>query len=108
MRTTLIRQSLIWCARDVQMVFARVGKKVDFGHLATTGSLMPSPEGVLNQLRDRRTALTTALDLFFGTDEWQRRDVEPPASIDKVDLPPLPRQADPPARQAASEAARSP
>ena len=86
LRRMLTRQSLIWCAHDVQMVFARLRWAADFGLLATTGSKVPSPEGVLNQLRDRRTALSTALTLFFDTDEWQFREVEPPTSIRKIDL----------------------
>lgn len=86
LRRMLTRQALIWCAHDVQMVFARLRCAPELGLLATTGSTMPSPEGVLNQLRDRRTALATALTLFFGTDEWQRGNVEPPPLIAETDL----------------------
>ena len=86
LRRMLVRQALIWCAHDVQMVFARLQWPPEFGLLATTGSKVPSPEGVLNQLRDRRKALATALTLFFGTDEWQRRDVEPPPLIAETNL----------------------
>lgn len=81
----LICQSLIWCAHDVQMLFARLYRYVSFGDLAVTG-VTPTPERVLNQMRNKRVVLDAALDAFFATDEWRRHEVEPPVSSIRFDL----------------------
>jgi len=74
LRDLLVGQALIWCAHDVQLVGARLTKTPDYGFLLPGNR---SLEGSLNDLRDRRVALDTVLDLFFGSGEWRNREIEP-------------------------------
>jgi len=74
LRDLLVRQALIWCAHDVQLVVARLTKTPDYGHLLPANR---SLEGSLNDLRDRRIALDKVLDLFFGSGEWRQREIQP-------------------------------
>lgn len=71
LRNLLVAQALIWCAHDVQMVGARLTKAPSFGHLVPGSSQPMAPERSLNQMRARRTALETALDLYFGSGDWR-------------------------------------
>lgn len=86
LRNLLIVQSLIWCAHDVQMLVARIDKSPDFGSLAASKTKRPSPEGTLNQLRDRHVALEAVLDLFYGSGDWRIRDIEPAAVHIETDV----------------------
>lgn len=73
-RDLLLAQSLIWCAHDVQLIFARLDKAPFYGHLLPPGR---SAEGTLNDLRDQRAALSVALDLYDHSPDWREKDIDP-------------------------------
>lgn len=101
LRDLLVGQALIWCAHDVQLVVARLTKTPDYGLLLPANR---SLEGSLNDLRDRRVALDKVLDVFFGSGEWRKRDIEPAWS--SVNMP-LIEHADPIIRRTAKHVARA-
>lgn len=92
LRNLLVVQALIWCAHDVQMVGARLTKAPSFGHLVPGSSQSMAPERALNTMRARRTAIETALDLYFGSGDW--RVGESACVPSGVNLP-LTKHADP-------------
>lgn len=100
LRDLLVAQALIWCAHDVQMVIARLTKKPEYGDLLPRGR---SLEGSLNDLRKRRVALDTVLDLFFGSRDWRVRDIEPVCSNRNISLT---EHSDPIVRRIAKQVVR--
>ncbi len=105
LRNLLVAQALIWCAHDVQMVGARLAKTPSFGYLVPGSSQSIAPERALNQMRARRTALETALDLYFGSGDW--RFGESACVPSGVNLP-LTKHADPLIRMIAKRIRKHP
>lgn len=77
-RGALIRQALIWCSHDVQLVVARIAKPVDLSKLGVLRdeSAERSPQRATNSQAERHDAITETLDAFFGCQDWRCEDVE--------------------------------
>lgn len=105
LRDLLVAQALIWCAHDVQMVGARLTKAPSFGYLVPGSSQSLAPERALNQMRARRTALETALDLYFGSSDWHLGKI---ASVPSGVNLPLTKHADPLIRMIAKRIRKRP
>ncbi|WP_164516159.1 hypothetical protein [Sphingomonas sp. 2R-10] len=78
LRGVLIRQALIWCSHDVQLVVARIAKPVDLSKLGVLrdASAERSPQRAANSQTERYDAIAETLDAFFGCQDWRRDDVE--------------------------------
>lgn len=76
-RGALIRQALIWCSHDVQLVVARIAKPVDLSALGVLGDASAewSPQRAMNIQADRYAAIAETLDVFFGCEDWRQGDV---------------------------------
>lgn len=77
LRSVLIRQALIWCSHDVQLVVARIAKPVDLSKLGVLRdtSAERSPQRATNSQAERYAAITETLDTFFGCQDWRYEDV---------------------------------
>lgn len=88
-RRLLVRQALIWCAHDVQMVVARLMKPISFGALGSGADGKQTPERELNHQRERYAALEDTLTAFFGAQDWRDPDLElvGPSSMSQLPKP---------------------
>jgi hypothetical protein len=77
-RGALIRQALIWCSHDVQLVVARIANPVDLGKLGVLRDVSAerSPQRATNSQAERYAAIAETLDAFFGCQDWRYKDVE--------------------------------
>ena len=77
LRGVLIRQALIWCSHDVQLIVARIAQPVDLSKLGVLrdASAERSPQRATNSQAERYAAITETLDAFFGCQDWRYEDV---------------------------------
>jgi hypothetical protein len=77
LRGVLIRQALIWCSHDVQLVVARIAKPVDLSKLGVLrdASAERSPQRATNSQAEQYDAIAETLDAFFGCQDWRYKDV---------------------------------